>query len=229
MKVVIVANGEANPEAVRDAVDGADLVVAADGGLRHLLAAGMSPGVVVGDFDSAPNELVQLARQRGAEIIQYPVAKDKTDLELALDLAVERGAHEVVVIGAIGGRIDHQLGNVLLLASPAFASVAVRIVDRAGAIDRTCTLEPSSGHEILAITGRAEIRGRVGDVVSLLPLNGAVTGITTTGLLYPLTDEGLALGSSRGMSNVLTCDPATVRVGCGVLLAVHICLKPRLA
>jgi thiamine pyrophosphokinase len=224
-RTIIFANGVLNGGLNLPSRRAGDLIIAADGGLRHVLALGIQPDVVIGDLDSVPGELVQLVNGRGAEIIRFPVAKDKTDLELALDLARDRGSSEVVIAGALGGRIDHELANVLLLASPALAGLQVTIIGVGGqstdwSVPDSATAQPSAS--INVCTAKTSVSGREGDIVSLLPLGGSVRCIETDGLLYPLAGEDLEVGTTRGVSNMMTSESARVVVHDGVLLVVHL-------
>jgi len=208
MQSVILANGEftATPR-LREMWRAAELRVAADGGAlnarRHL---DLTPHVVIGDFDSLDN--TTRAWCGDAEFIQHPREKDETDLELALDLARARGATTLTILGAGGGRFDQQFANVMLLAKLASARVHAKI---AGAdFDAWVAWE------------RAEIAGRVGDTVSLIPLTPRVEHVVTHGLVYPLRDETLALGYTRGVSNQLAEANATVQFSAGLLLIAHL-------
>ena len=185
----------------------ADLIVAADGGARHVLRLGFTPHVVVGDMDSLDHEQSEHLRQMGCRFLTYPARKDETDAELALLYVVEQGADEVIILGALGGRIDHTLANVLLLALPELRGVRVSLVD--------------GQQEVTLIRGEGTIRGQVGDTVSLLPIAGDVEGITTRGLEYALHDGTLVFGRTRGVSNVLTAPTAHISVRRGALWCVH--------
>lgn len=206
MNAIIVANGEMQVNArLQELWQRADLRIAANGGARNTrLFLGHAPHVAIGDMDSVDDETrVWLAEHR-VELIQYPRAKDETDLELALRLAQERGADEITILGALGGRVDQFLGNVLLLTQ----SRNLKIVDAAS--------------EMWIGQGNDVIQGKKGDTVSLIPLDKAVEGITTKGLEYPLRDETLERGSTRGLSNVMLGERATVLWDYGMLLLVHL-------
>ncbi len=184
-----------------------DLVVAADSGLAHVRAAGLVADVVVGDLDSVTPDDLAWAAATGIPVERHPADKDATDLELAIDAARVRGADRIVVVGAGGGRLDHFLANVLLLASPAFADLA---------------LEARSGGGVATVVWkRAHLTGTPGDLVSLLALGGPARGVTTVGLRWALADEDLHPGSSRGVSNELTAPTALITLTSGVLLAVR--------
>lgn len=210
MQVLVFANGDLNDgPAVRAALaDAAALVIAADGGARLALACDRWPGLVIGDLDSLSAEEIERLRQRGAEIRRVPAEKDETDLELALLEAARRGARRVAVIGAAGGRLDHMLANIHLLAMPELRDIAVRIVAGAQTLWRI-----GPGEHVL--------RGAPGDTISLLPLTPEAAGIVTEGLAYPLRGGSLTLGAARGVSNVMHGDVARVTLGAGQLLVVH--------
>lgn len=210
MNVVIVANGEmrAAPR-LREIWRAADLRLAADGGAVHARRyLGLAPHLLIGDWDSLDATTRAWCVSERVEMIQHPREKDQTDLELALDVALARGATEIAVLGAFGGRVDQLLANVLLLLKPARAKVAARII--------------SAECEIWLVTARVVIAGRRGETVSLIPLTERVEGIVTRGLRYPLRNEPLLLGTTRGVSNVLSAARAEVTLTRGVLLVAHL-------
>lgn len=184
------------------------LVIAADGGARVALAYELYPQVVIGDMDSIAPEMLAVLEVHGAEIHGYRREKDETDLELALRFAAEQGAQAIRVIGAVGDRLDHTLSNIALLALPALAGLDVRLVAR-------------GQMAWLAAPGECLLDGAPGDTVSLLPMDGAVEGLETDGLYYPLRQERLTFGPARGMSNVMTGAQARVRSASGLLLIIH--------
>jgi len=208
LRAVVIANGIAPDEAtVRRWLRPGDCLICADGGAHTALVLGLKPDVVVGDLDSLDEAEQARLKAMGCHMIVYPVAKDWTDLELALKLAIERGAAEIVVLGALGGRIDQELANILLLLLPELLNVPARIVDQR--------------QEMFVVRREATITGQAGDIVSLIPLGGDVSGIVTEGLLYPLRGESLGLGPARGLSNVMTAPVAHVMLKSGALLVVH--------
>jgi len=211
LRAVIFANGILNaPRQILAALQAGDTVIAADGGARHCRALGVTPAVVIGDFDSlTADELAQLERE-GAQVVRYPERKDFTDLELALQHAVAGGADEILVFGALGARWDQTLANLLLPAAPGMEKVCIRLLD---------------GPQEIALLRAGEthtLTGQAGDTVSLVPLGGHAHGITTDGLEYSLSDGTLYFGATRGISNVLLGEQATVRLEDGLLLCTII-------
>jgi thiamine pyrophosphokinase len=186
-----------------------DLLVAADGGLRHCAARGLVPHLVAGDLDSAEPQAVAALEAAGVEILRFPAGKDATDLELALRAALARGARRLRILGALGAREDMTLGNALLLAAPFLAGCDARI------------LEGRSQIRCLRGGGTLRLAGRPGDTLSLLPVTARATGLRGSGLAYPLADTDFELGSTRGLSNRLTRPTALVALRQGVLLVIQ--------
>jgi thiamine pyrophosphokinase len=209
MHVVIFAAGTVQAgKAVRQTIASAELVIAADRGAATALQYGRVPAVIVGDFDSLDALSMQKIQEQGSQTIQVPVEKDETDTELAIDTAIQHGATNITLLGALGGaRFDHTMANILLLAD--FQNVALRIVDG----PTTCWLLRSPGH--------TSIDGEAGDLLSLFPLTADAVGITTTNLYYPLHNNTLRFGKPRGASNALTQPHAEVSLSQGLLLLIH--------
>ncbi|CAG0946319.1 Thiamine pyrophosphokinase [Anaerolineae bacterium] len=209
MHTVIIANGELEEDAHLQAIwRDADLRIAADGGAvnaRKYLSR--APHIVIGDLDSMDD--VTRAWCAQAEFITYPREKDKTDLELALDLATQRGATEITILGALGGRFDQMIANVFLLAKN------IRVPTRLAGME----------FEAWSASNHAVITGQIGETVSLIPLTERVEGIVTHALKYPLRDETLTFGHARGVSNELVAERAEITFTRGLLLVVHLFAK----
>jgi thiamine pyrophosphokinase len=205
--VVVVTGGDPIDPAHLDALAPDARVIAADSGIEHAQALGLAIDLAIGDFDSVTADGLAQAVAAGAVLERHPEAKDATDLELALDAAVALRPARIHVLGGHGGRLDHLLANALLLAAPAYA--AVDVTAQMGAARLT------------VVRRAARLTGPVGDLVSLVPLHGGASGVTTTGLLYPLAREDLRPGSTRGISNELVESPASVELEDGVLVAVQ--------
>ena len=219
LHALVVADGEVAARAALDEAwpgwdDGVSLVVAADGGAIRAAAIGLTPAVVVGDFDSLdPAELARL-EAAGIPTERTSTDKDELDAELAVLAATARGADRITVLGAFGGpRLDHALANVWLLSHPALRAVDACLLD---ARVRIRLLDATTG------PARATLAGRPGDLVTLLPFAGAAEGITTEALRYPLADETLEPGPARGLSNVRLAPAASVNLRRGRLLIVEV-------
>jgi thiamine pyrophosphokinase len=205
--VVVIAGGGGPAPATAALVPSGAVVIAADSGLDHASALGLEVTSAVGDFDSASADAVARAETAGVRIARHPEAKNETDLELAMEEALEFRPKRILVLGSRGGRLDHLVAALLLLGSERYASAEIdAILDVA---------------HLRVIRGERELRGEPGELVSLFALHGSAEGVRTEGLVYPLADETLEPGSSRGVSNVFAATTARVRVRRGVVLAVQ--------
>jgi thiamine pyrophosphokinase len=201
LRTVIVANGQYN---VSFTAQPQDLIIAADGGAHHCLQHGIQPHTVIGDLDSLTANDLNKLEAIGARVISYPTRKDYTDLELALEYAIQQKPSEILILGGLGGRWDQTIANILLAATQ--SATKVHLVDA------------DQEFHFLKSTKTIEIHGSPGDIVSLIPLGGDAIGISTQGLEYPLKQETLHFGSTRGISNVLLDPPANVSLEEGLLL-----------
>jgi thiamine pyrophosphokinase len=207
-RVWIFVNGDlANPEWVKAMIQPDDLLIAADGGLRHLRALGLKPVAVIGDLDSITADEYEQLVSEGITVEKYPPAKDETDLELALSWALSTGIHQIRIAAAQGDRFDHTLGNLFLLMQPALVDCDVRLED--------------GRDEVFLIRSEGRIEGTPGDRVSLLPLGKPAAGVSTQKLQYPLSNETLLPEQTRGISNVMLAAAATVWVDDGLLICIH--------
>jgi thiamine pyrophosphokinase len=205
--VVVFTGGDSVPASVGALLPDRATVIAADSGAEHALAMGRVIDVAVGDFDSLLPSSLEAVERAGARIERHPADKDRTDLEIALDGALELGAREIVVVGGHGGRLDHFLANALLLASPKYAAVSVSAFMGAG--------------RLFVVRERLAFAGTPGQLVSLLALHEPATGVSTEGLRWELRDDTLLPGSSRGVSNEHLGTEAVVSLDSGVLVVVQ--------
>ena len=208
---VVVVSGGAEPDArVAQQLGVVDFVIAADSGLSHAEQLGLPVTTAIGDFDSVVTGVLAEAEARGVEIVPYPVNKDATDLELALELAVQRGAtHVTVISGGPGERLDHFLGEVSVLTA-SFLS-GCRVTGWFGSA-KVSVVRPEFPFRI---------SGEPGDLVTLLPVTTETKGVSTTGLQYALNNEILHAWRTRGVSNVLLNEFGEVSITDGVMLCIQ--------
>ncbi len=176
-----------------------DYFIAADSGLDHLLKLGITPDVFIGDMDSVKNKV------SAGEIIKLEVMKDETDTEAAAMLALDRGADELLLLGATGTRLDHTMANILLLKKLFDLKIPSKIIDE--------------HNEIYFFKDKIELKGNVGDTLSILPLSD-LFGVTTSGLMYALIKGSLTFGSSMGVSNVMTENICSITMTSGEALVI---------
>ena len=196
MKAFIYTGGELLPENVTERPEEGDLVIAADCGLENAQRFGVIPDVVLGDFDSL-SKRVQIPES--AEILTVPAEKDDTDTQLAVSLALSRGAREIVIVGGIGGRLDHTLSNLAILEDLDRRMVHGLMVsgyNRARFLRNNSTLIPRSGYRYLA----------------LLAADPVVKGVSVEGVKYPLKKAKLERCNQYAVSNEIEGNCALIDV-----------------
>lgn len=179
-----------------------DLVIGCDAGYLHALAAGIEPAVFVGDFDSCPRAAVH-----AAEIVEAPSAKDDTDTMLAIKYALQKGLRDFLLLGATGGRLDHQTANLCACAY---------IAEHCG----TCEMRDASNTVFAIKNSRLVLEKRQHCAVSVFAFSQTAAGVDLIGLKYPLENAVLENVFPRGVSNEFAAEQAVVQVRDGLLLVI---------
>ncbi len=206
-RVYIFANGEySSLEFYHSIVKKDDFILCADGGANTAYAAGIIPDLVLGDFDSIDESILEKLKNEKTQFVKFPSEKDESDLEIAISKAISLEPEEIIFFGALGKRLDHIFANLMLLMLPLKAGIKGFILEE--------------DYEIYLIDNKIEIMGDASCNISLFPLTSVVEGIETTGLKYPLNDENLYLGLSRGLSNEFSAETAKIEIKNGNLLII---------
>lgn len=214
-KAIIVANGQ-----IRDynltcrrikkdyGFDKNILIVAADGGIKHCMNMHIFPDIVIGDMDSINIKLMENLSKNTKDIkfINSSSEKDESDTQLALDYIIEQKINDVIILGALGDRIDHSFANIILLASPDYDNKDIKIIDEK--------------NEITVVKKPTDINGKKGKKISIFSLSPYTYFISTKGLKYKLKDEKLLFSPARGLSNIFISDKANIEIKNGQLLIV---------
>lgn len=209
MVIAVIGNGSINDYVyIKNYIENnnVNMIIACDGGLNHCDAMGIKPDCLLGDFDSVDGKLLEKYKKTGIKVLQFPTKKDKTDIEIGLDVAFEQAPEKIIIFGGMGTRMDHSLTNVHLLMLGFEKNVQLSLVDE--------------HNEIYAIRDSFVVENRVNHILSLIPLSERVEGVTATGFEYPLKDYTMKIGSSLGVSNVVAEDKAEVSIKNGVLLVM---------
>ncbi len=209
--VLILANGDwgtsRDDSRLRQMASRADHIIATDGALDLSRARGIHVDTLVGDLDSIQDASHLDQRFPGMEVVRYPREKDFTDLELAIDWALETSPTSITLFGVAGNRLDHTMANLALLEKGLHTGTPMTAV---------------SGNETIRLI-QDELtldEAVVGDRVSLLPVSLFVT-VSTQGLQYRLVRDKLFRGRSRGVSNAVCGTPVRIVVESGILAVVH--------
>jgi len=188
--------------------------VAVDGGIKFFYRNRITPDILIGDMDSMP----QLPRRylERIEIIKYPSIKNKTDSQLALEMALARGAREILICGAVGGReIDHVMGNIMLLH-------IVNKYNQTGKAQVQAKITGPCETVFLVENGTIHINGRRGDFVSVIPLEDGVR-VACGGMEYKTPARPLKFGDTLTLRNRLAKSRAWIKIdGSAILTAIAV-------
>lgn len=189
-----------------------DEIIAVDGALETAKRLGVEPTIIVGDFDTVSKRTLEEFKQTSqAKWIRLQPEKDATDMEMALDSALEAGCKNITFLGALGGRMDHALANIHLLYKAEKQGAHCQILDCQNRI------------QVLTKTTTFHKTEAFGTYISFIPLSTHVKGLTLRGFKYPLSGYDLTIGVSLGVSNELAEEECTAEFKEGVLL----CLETR--
>ena len=208
MTTVICLNGEYEDDAwYLSQVDAAQAVVAADGGHAFLRRHGRWPALLIGDFDSLDAGLLAEAEAAGVEVVRHPARKDETDAELAVAQAEARFPDEIVLLGALGGALDHVLGHLSILQGLAARGRTARIA------------APGLAATVVCAPAHLQFAAPLGTEVSLVALSPDVV-LSLRGLEYELTRERLSPTACRGLGNSLAAADGRLDLESGALLVL---------
>jgi len=206
-RAIIISNGKMkNKRFYKRLIKKNDYVICVDGGSKHAKRLNIIPRMIIGDLDSLDKPTQHYFLKKGVEIIRYNREKDKTDMQIAVELVMKFGFKDVLILCVFGDRLDHVLANVFLLQMMTERGVKSKIIDEY--------------NEIFLIKNYGKIRGKKGDIISLIPLTKEVNKIKTKGLKYELHNGKLKIYDTLGLSNVLIKDTATINCKKGSLLVI---------
>ncbi|MCX6821829.1 MAG: thiamine diphosphokinase [Candidatus Aenigmarchaeota archaeon] len=206
-RAVIISNGKMkNKRFYRKLIKKTDYIICVDGGSKHAKKLNIVPRMIIGDLDSLDKPTQEYFLKKGVEIIRYNREKDKTDMQIAVELVMKLGFKEVLILCVFGDRLDHVLANVFLLQMLTERGIESKIIDEY--------------NEIFLIKNSGKIRGKIGDIVSFISLTQEVNKIKTKGLKYELNNGKIKIFDTLGISNVLTKNTATINFKKGSLLVI---------
>lgn len=206
-KTLIISGGDINLEILKKILSNEFNIIAVDRGLQALYSVGIKPNYIIGDFDSVDKEILDSYKSNDLKVMKLNPEKDYSDTHMALKLAIELKSEEVYIVGALGKRIDHALANIHILKEALDKNVKCKILDE--------------NNEIQLVNTYIELKNDENyKYISLIPLTTEVTGVTLTGLKYPLENAILNIGHSIGISNEQILDTATINLKKGILILI---------
>jgi len=182
-----------------------DLIVAVDGGANILYKESILPDLIIGDMDSIQSEVLDFYQDK-AEIVTYPKEKDATDTELALQYCLQKKIAKIVIYTTTCGRFDQLFGLISLLFLARDFSIPVFL--------------ENDDFEVFLANKKQTLSGKVGQIISLIPLSEKIENISSEGLKYNLHQEQLLRNTTRGISNVFSENKAFISFDRGDLLIV---------
>lgn len=186
-----------------------ETIIAVDNGLKILDEAKIMPNHIVGDFDTVDNKILEIyEKDKNIEIHKFNPIKDNTDTDIAIRLAVELKSEEIVILGAIGTRIDHVLGNINVLKYAMDKGIACKIIDENNEI------------QLINKTTILKKEDMTKKYISLIPLTEKVNNLTLKGFKYNLENGELNIGLSLGISNEIIDNQAKIEFENGILIMI---------
>ena len=208
MDTLVITNGVIeSTHYLADLVLKHENIICADGAVRYLRSIQRLPSIVLGDLDSIDENDLNWIRDNGVPVVTFDVKKDYTDTELAIRYAIEQESKTITLTGALGGRIDHSLGNIYLLVLISQSNCSGIIIEEK--------------QDIHLIDRQTLFHWKIGDSISFVPISPTVEGVTLHGFEYGLEEETLYLGHTRSISNVVVDENQMVTVESGMLLAIR--------
>lgn len=205
MKALVVSNGDLKNIDIDNYFQSADIVICADGGAKHLFNKNLAPDIVVGDLDSLDLDIIKSFQSLGVELQKHPTHKDKSDTELAIEYAIEKGANDIVLLGATGTRLDHSMANIMMLYKLVNKNINVVIID--------------SHNEVFITKSQLRLNKKEGYFISIIPLIDSK--ITLKGFEYDTYCVNFNLGSTLGISNIIKDEEGIVKIEDGICLVIR--------
>ncbi len=211
MKAVIFSGGRIEKEFVLEYMYNQkyDYIIAVDKGLEFCYECGLTPNIILGDFDSVENVVLDKYLQLGVEVRKFNPMKDLTDTQIGIEYALEKGAKAIDLFGATGNRLDHVLGNINALCVTLEKQVRARIIDENNRIQLI-----NKNEKIIKTQ-------QYGKYVSFIPLGNVAKGVTLKGFKYPLKKYDMTIGNSLGISNEIVDEVAEIEIQDGILIMVE--------
>ena len=208
MKALIVTGGNKPSEKLlKSHINDFELIIGADKGSEYLYDYGITPNIILGDFDSIDKEKLEIIEDNHVEVIKFPPEKDYTDTEIAIMEAMKRGADTIYLFGGIGTRIDHTLGNIGLLLTTKKKGASLIIID--------------DHNKIYLGSNNMRLNGICGENISFHALSDIVKGFEIKGAKYNLDSYDMHLLDPRAICNEFIDRPIDIKYESGELLIVH--------
>lgn len=211
-KVCIISGGDVNHDFLLKFLkeEECEQVICVDGGLKHAYELNLKVDYIVGDFDTIDDSIIRHYKEEtSVPIREYNPVKDSTDTDIALTLALSVQPEAIYIVGGIGSRLDHTLGNIHILKKALSSDINTYLINehnRISMLNQSVVLEK---------------RKLFGDYISFLPFTEKIENLTLRGFKYPLENCTMVNGESLGISNEIIDETAYVEFQKGILLMIE--------
>lgn len=206
MKVLLVSSGTIeDPQLLKKYSKEVDYILAVDGGSNYCIKNNIIPDMVIGDLDSIEEDILKIINEKNINILKYPVKKNATDSELAIDFLIEKDYKEIILLGSLGSRIDHSLANIYLLEYMLEKNVEGILINE---------------KNIIYLVDNEKIIEKNKKYISIVPITDNGIEVSLEGFEYPLEKEKIKRGSTLGISNELKEKKGLVKIHKGKALVI---------
>lgn len=181
-----------------------EYVICADGGLEKAEKLGLTPNIIIGDLDSVNKLVLKKYLDINIELIKYPSEKNYTDMELAIEHAIEKGFKNIILIGATGSRLDHTIANVMLIEKYYKNGIHIQVID--------------NNNIIQVVDKSIEIMNKKDYFVSIVPITDSIEVVSLIGFKYPLNNVNVKRGSTLCISNQIIHEKGSIKLDKGIAL-----------
>lgn len=206
LRGIIISSGDLDIEILKKVKLISDIIICADGGTNHLYKAGILPDMIVGDLDSIDQQVLDYYKNKQISIYKFPKDKDKTDTEIAIDYALDKGVSEIIFLGVTGSRLDHTIGNIMLLYRLLKQNIKAKIID--------------AHNEIYVIDDKLELEKEESTYVSIIPMFGDIKEVTLKGFKYETDKMEFKSEHTLGISNEIEKEKGQININGGTCLVV---------
>ena len=207
MKALLVSGGSIHDiNLLNKVAEDMDFIICADGGTDYCIDASLVPDIIIGDLDSISKKGIDFIEKNKIPIVKFPVKKDNTDTELAIDYLIEKGFRDIAILGALGTRMDHTLGNIFLLKKLRDKKVKGKIIDH---------------HNIIyLVDNELKVKKQKNSYVSIIPITDNGIQVSLDGFEYPLSNSKVEFSSTLGISNEIKESYGYIKIHSGIALVI---------
>lgn len=207
MRAIVVSGGyKPSKELLLSYIKKDDIIIGVDKGCNCLYEYEIEPNMILGDFDSAEEKVIESFKQKGTKVLAFNPEKDYTDTDLGYEKAKETGADEILLFGATGTRVDHALGNIGILLKALKEKVKTEIID--------------NHNRVILIDKETTFKGKYGEIISFHALSDVVKNVNIRDAKYSLSNYDMTLLEPRAICNEFIDKDITISFDSGIIMVI---------